>query len=121
MKLHPDEMWLLYNCDIESHKKTRAHAYSITDNVNEIPLQHCNLSRWRWAEILNMLGMHPKEIFDKSLPEYKEKLAGHDFDENDWLEILRQNPCMIKAPIAIMNGKAVLCTTPKDVYKLEEG
>ena len=120
MKLHPNELWLFYDCDSNTHKKTKAHAKSITKHINELSFQHNKLSKLRWLEILNMLGMRPKELLNKANKKYQTDLAGHDFDDDNWLEILRNNPCMLKGPIAIMNGKAVLCVNPKDIYKLSE-
>jgi len=120
MKYHPNELWLFFDCKLNTHKKTRALAKSITDHVNEFDLQHNKLSKLRWLEILNMLQMRPKDILNKANKKYQSELAGHDFDDDNWLEILRNNPCMIKAPIAIMNGKAVLCMNPQDIYLLTE-
>lgn len=65
-----------------------------------------------------MLQLRPKDLFNKANAKYQEELAGHDFDDDSWLEILRNNPCMIKGPIAILNSKAVLCINPKDIYQL---
>lgn len=67
-----------------------------------------------------MLQMRPKDLLNKANKKYQEELAGHDFDEDSWLEILRYNPCMIRGPIAVMNGRAVLCVKPKDIFKLAE-
>ena len=120
MKYHPNELWLLFDCESSAHRKTRALAKSITNHVNEIDFQHNKLSKLRWLEILNMLQLRPKDLLNKANKKYQEELAGHDFDDDNWLEILRNNPCMIKAPIAIMNGKAVLCMNPKDIYLLAE-
>ena len=64
--------------------------------------------------------MRPKDLLNKANKKYQEDLAGHDFDDDSWLEIIRNNPRMIKGPIAVMNQKAVLCINPKDIYKLEE-
>ena len=118
MEHHPNELWLFYDCDSTTHKKTRALAKSITKHINEFPLSHNKLSKLRWAEILIMLDLKPKQLLNKANKDYQEHLAGHDFDDDGWLEILRENPCMIKGPIAIMNNRAVLCIKPKDIYKL---
>lgn len=118
MKYHPNEMWLFLDYESSTHKKTRALAKSITKHINEFSFQHNKLSKLRWLEILNMLDMKPKELFNKAHKKYQAELAGHDFDDDNWLEILRNNPSMIKGPIAIMNGKAVLCINPKDIYQL---
>jgi len=118
MELHPNEMWLLYDPASATHRKTRVLAKSITKNVNEISLRHSKLTKMRWAELLTMLNLAPKNLLDKSLKKYQDELAGHDFDDDDWLDILRNNSELVKAPIAMMNGKAILCTSPKDIYKL---
>jgi len=118
MERHPNELWLFLDCESSSHKKTRALAKSITRHVNEFSLSHNKLSKLRWAEILLMLNLRPKDVLNKSSKKYQEMIAGHDFDDDNWLEILRENPCMIKAPIAILDKKAVLCINPKDIYKL---
>lgn len=95
-------------------------ALSITKNINEYSITRNRLSKLQWAEILNMLGLRPKELLNKANKKYQDELAGHDFDEDSWLEILRFNPEMLRGPIAIMNNKAILCTKPKDIYKLAE-
>ena len=116
--MHPNELWLLLNCSSASHKKTRAYAYSVTKHVNECNLKHSHISTMRWADILSMLDMRPKDLLDRSNPKYQAEMAGHDFDDESWLEILAHNPCLLKAPIAVMHGRAVLCVNPKDILKL---
>ncbi|MDZ7607267.1 MAG: glutaredoxin [Cyclobacteriaceae bacterium] len=118
MELHPNEMWLLFDPASATHRKTRVLAMSITKNVNEISLRHTKLTKMRWAELLALLNLAPKNLLDKSLKKYQEELAGHDFDDDDWLDILRNNPELVKAPLAVMNGRAILCNSPKDIYKL---
>ena len=73
-------MWLFLDCESTTHKKTRALAKSITNNINEFSFQHDKLSKLRWAEILNMLQMKPKELMNKANPKYQRELAGHEFD-----------------------------------------
>ena len=120
MEQHPNEMWFLYNSTISSHKITKAHALSITENINEYCVNHNRLSKLRWVEILQMLGLKAKDLLNKAYPKYQKEMAGHDFDEDSWLEILHYNPDLLKGPIAIMNKRAILCIKPKDIYKLSE-
>ncbi len=121
MKLHPNELWLFFDCNSSAHKKTRALAYSITGHVNEFSFKDSRISKYMWIDILQMLSMSPKELFDKSNPKYQAEFARHDYDDASWLNILQKNPCMVKAPIAIMDGHAVLCIRPKDIYKIAPG
>ena len=71
-----------------------------------------------WKDILVMLQLEAKDLLNRADPKYQKEMAGKSFDEEAWLDILIKNPCMIKAPIAIMNNKAILCLNPKDIYKL---
>ena len=119
MELHPNELWLFLDEESATHKKTIALAKSITKHVNICSLRHNKLSKLRWAKLLAMLNMQPKHLFNKSHEKYQEEIARHDFEVDDWLEILQHNPTMIMGPIAVMNGKAVLCVKPKDIYQLE--
>ncbi len=118
MELHPNEMWLLYDPGSATHRKTKVLARSITRHVNEMSLKHTKLSKLRWAELIAMLNVPPKHLLNKSLKKYQVELAGHDFEDDDWLDILRNNAELIKGPIAVMNGRAILCINPKDIFLL---
>jgi arsenate reductase len=73
-----------------------------------------------WNDLLQKLKMRPKDLLNRSDPKYQNELAGKSFDDEGWINILLKNPCLIKAPIALMHDKAVLCVKPKDIYKLVE-
>jgi len=118
MKLHPNELWIFFDCQSSEQRKTRALAHSICSHVNEMNFKDSPITKSMWVDILKMLHKRPKDLLNRADPKYQAELAGHTYSEEDWLNILLKNPCMIKAPIAIMNGKAVLCLTPKDIYKV---
>ena len=120
MKLHPNELFFYYDITCSKCKKTKAFAYSITPHVNEVTFQKAKLTTTQWRDLLDMLQMEPKDLFNKANPEYQEKIARHDYDEEGWLNILSKYPHLIKGPIAVMNGKALLCLTPKDIYKIQK-
>lgn len=118
MKIHPNEMILFYSCEEASHKKTRSYAHSIAAHIREYNFKEYKFSKMIWKDILDMLQLEPKDLLNRADPKYQKEMAGKSFDEESWLEILIKNPCMIKAPIAIMHNKAVLCVNPKEIYKL---
>lgn len=120
MRLHPNELLIYYDNKSSSHRKTRALAYSITKHVHEVDFDHYKLTKLMWGEILSLLSMKPKQVLNKAHPKYQLLIARHDFEDNDWLEILVKNPELIKAPIAVYDGRAILCETPKDIYKLAD-
>jgi arsenate reductase (glutaredoxin) len=119
MQFHPNELFLLYDPDTGKGKQTKAYALSISNHVNEVNPMKTKLTTTLWKEIVGMLKLDPKEILDKSHADYQAKVSGNTFTMEGWLEVLNNNPQLIKAPIAIYNKIAILCNTPQDVLKLE--
>ena len=120
MKLHRDELILFLDCSSSSQKKTLPFARSITDHIQVYTYKDYKFNRAIWNDLLQKLRMRPKDLLNRSDPKYQSELAGKSFDEEGWINILLKNPCLIKAPIALMHDKAVLCIKPKDIYKLVE-
>lgn len=118
MQFHPNELFLLYNPHTNGGKQTKAMAMSINNHINEVDALHEKLGPTYWKEVVNMLGLSPSDLLDKSNPEYRTKVEGNTYTMNGWLDVLMHNPQLLKAPIAIFNGKAVLCQTPTDIFKL---
>jgi len=92
----------------------------VADHVQERDFEHYKLTKLMWEELLELLQMNAKQLLNKADARYQTSIAHHDFDDNDWLEILVKNPDMIRAPIAIMDNEAILCERPKDVFRLSE-
>lgn len=118
MKLHRDELVLFLDCSSTSHKRTLAFAHSITDHIQEYSYKDYIFNRTIWYDLLEKLNMRPKDLLNRADPKYQKEIAGKTFDHDAWINILIKNPCLIKAPIAVMHDKAVLCIKPKDIYKL---
>ena len=74
MKLHPNELTLIYDPQSVIGRKLRPLAYSLTKNVNEIDCKTSKLSTTMWKEIVGMLGNDPKRLLNKAHPQYKEKV-----------------------------------------------
>lgn len=118
MKTHPNEIWIFYDKESSSHRKTKALAYTISKHVHEFCYSDDKVNERMWRDLLTLLDMKPKEILDKSKPKYQSEIARHEFSDGDWLTILSNNPDLIKAPIAVHGDQAVLCIKPKDIYKV---
>lgn len=116
---HNREILILYHPQSRSQRKTVAYAKSVTPHVKAFPFDSYNKSTLPWLRILQALNMHPKDLLDKSNPYYQLHIRGRDFDEDGWLKVLSRNPHLIRSPIAIRGNKAVLCSIPKDIYRLQ--
>jgi arsenate reductase len=119
MQFHPNQLFLLYNPQTSTGKQTKAIALSLNNHIYEIDTLHEKLGPTYWKEVVNMLHLDPKQLLDKSHPDYKAKVAGNMYTMNGWLDVLMYNPHLLRCPIAIFNGKAILCQKPTDVLKLE--
>ena len=120
MKTHQREILIYYNPDSSNDKKTVAHAQGLVPHVKTYSFDKAPSSTTSWRQIVSSLNLHPKELMNKAHPYYQANIRGREFDDEDWLNVIRYNPQILKAPIAIRGHKAVLCTSATDIYKLTE-
>ncbi|MDH5399994.1 MAG: glutaredoxin [Cyclobacteriaceae bacterium] len=120
MQFHPNELLIYFDPATPTGKKTLAYGSSISNNQNALNWNKVKLTATLWKEVVNLLGLRPKDLLNRSHPEYQAKVRGGTFNMTGWLEILAKNPQLLRAPIAIYRNKAVLCIRPQDILKLDE-
>ncbi len=118
MKTHNRELLLMYNPNLSADRKTLAHAKGTGKKVRSYEHSKMRSTTTNWKSILKKLDKHPKELLNKAHPYYQANIRGKDFNMHGWLNILQNNPELIKHPIAIKGSKALLCKTPTDIYKI---
>jgi arsenate reductase len=69
-------------------------------------------------DLLQKLGMNAEDIIRKGEKVYKEEFKGKELSEEEWLEVLNQNPKLIERPIVVENDRAVLGRPPENVDEL---
>lgn len=119
MKIHPSELYFYHSPSQTVDKQTKAYAKSLTKFVNEIDVMKEKITSTQWDQILNLLALRPKDLLNRAHPDYQQHIAGKDWDDEGWLNILANNAHLIKCPIAIFKNKAILCITPSDILKLD--
>ncbi len=120
MKTHPREILIYYNSTSSADRKTVAHAQSMVKHVRAYEFGKTPSTGTSWRMILKSLDLHPKELMNKAHPYYQSHIRGREFNAEGWLNVLRYNPELLKAPIAIRGKRAILCTNPTDIYRLTE-
>ena len=120
MKTHSREILIYYNPDSSSDRKTVAHAQSVVPHIKSYSFGKSPSTGTSWKQILQSLNLHPKELLNKAHPYYQEHIRGREFDEESWIKVLQKNPDIIKYPIAVRGKKAILCSTPTDIYRLTD-
>ena len=118
MKTNPREILLYYNPDSSSDRKTVAYARSMSPHVRTYSYENANCTSTQWKGIIDKLQIEPKKLFNKAHPEYQSNLKGKEFDTEDWLHVIQNNPNLLRSPIAIKGTRAVMCDTPTDILKL---
>jgi arsenate reductase len=113
-----NEIQIYFSQNDSKSKKAIAYAKSMCSKVHTINLQQTKGTGTIWRTILAKLGKSPKEILDKSKPYYQENIRGRDFEGRDWIYLLMNNPDLVRSPIAIRGGKAILLDNPTDIYKI---
>ncbi len=67
--------------------------------------------------VLKKLGIKPEDLVRKNEAIYKDNYKGKTFSEEEWLQILTENPKLIQRPIVIKGDKAVIA---RPAEKLDE-
>jgi arsenate reductase (glutaredoxin) len=118
MQFHPNELFLLYNPNSNNGKKTKAMALDISNHINEVDYLNEKLGPTYWKEVITLLGVDPSELLDKNHSDYATKIGDQEYTMNGWLDVIMYNPQLLKSPIAIFNGKAIICHQPADILRL---
>jgi arsenate reductase (glutaredoxin) len=119
MQFHRNELFLIYDPQSSVGKQTKALALDLCSHINEVDVVHERFSPTYWKEILNLLGVHPKELLDTDHPEFKKKMAADNYTMDGWLGVLVHDGYLVKYPIVVFNHSAILCHTPTDIMKLK--
>jgi arsenate reductase len=121
MKTHVREIMIYYNPESSSDRKTVAHAQSVSRHIKTYAFDRSPSTGTSWYQIIHALGKHPKELLNKAHPYYQQHIRGREFDDEAWINVIRYNPDILKAPIAVRGHRAIICSTPTDIYKLMDG
>lgn len=105
----------------EGRKATQTLAYCKTHGlaISLINLQKVKLTGTHILELTKMLCIEPKDLANMNDPIYREKVGElHSLDHEDWLKVFAAHPEIMRTPIAVKGGKAILVETPSDILKL---
>lgn len=69
-------------------------------------------------KLLMKLNKKPPEIIRTQEKIYKEQFKGKNFNEDEWVKILVENPKLIQRPVIETKHKAVIGDPPKNIDDL---
>ncbi len=118
MNLKKREIEIYYNPKSASDRRTIAYAQSLSPYIKSYSYDKLKATSTMWYNIINKLGVDPKKLFNKALPEYQKNIKGKDLEMEDWINVIQRNKHLLKAPIAMRGQSVVFCESPTDVLRL---
>ncbi|MBF8963745.1 arsenate reductase (glutaredoxin) [Pontibacter sp. FD36] len=68
--------------------------------------------------VLQKLGLKPEQVLRKGEQVYKEQYAGKSYTDEEWLQIMAENPILIERPIVVKGDKAAIGRPPEKVLEI---
>ncbi|MBL7962874.1 MAG: hypothetical protein JNM31_03425 [Flavobacteriales bacterium] len=118
--LNTKELTLVYDSTTSEGRKALAYAYSIAPKVNKQDVSEVSLSSTFVRQVVKQLNVRPKDLLNRAHPYYQQHIRGRDLDMEGWLHVLTHNPGLLKAPIALMGDRAVICEPASLINTLYE-
>lgn len=109
---------LFYNSASERAKKTLAYAKAEGLPIEEVDVLKTPLTGTQIAELADRLGLKIGDLVNQEHPVYRKRFEPQDLSENDWITVIRQNPELLKQPIALRGNITILVETPSDIIKI---
>ena len=69
-------------------------------------------------EVLRKLNMKPEQVLRKGEKIYKEQFAGKTYSDDEWIQIMVENPSLIERPIVVNGDKAAIGRPPENVLSI---
>jgi arsenate reductase (glutaredoxin) len=121
MKLSKREILMYYKPDIKKDHNTYVLAKQITPHIHDIDVLKNPPTETQLMEILKHLGVPVEQIVERDSDIYKEKYEGKDLNTEGWVQAMVHDPDLIKTPIVLTKGRAILIETPSNVLDLDRG
>lgn len=121
MEWNPKEVVLIYNFNERGNREALAYAKQIAQNVNEVDISKTPLNERQMAQLLDGLGVGVEDVIDRRADIYQEKYKDAEMSVMDWLKVIEHNPELLRTPIGLLGSRAVICESPGDLLKLDDG
>ncbi len=116
--LNNKELTLVYDSGTYEGKKALAYAYSLAPKVNKQDVSEVHLSTTFLRQVIERLNVRPKDLMNRAHPFYQRYIRGCDYDTEGWLHVLARNPQLLRAPIAVLGDRAVICEPASNIQTL---
>ncbi|SNR59416.1 arsenate reductase family protein [Lutibacter flavus] len=112
------QITLFYSSISLRAKQTLAYAKAEGLPILEIDILKTPLTGTQIAELAGRLKIEIKDLVNQGHPTYMSHFAHHEFSSEDWIKMIKNNPEIMKQPIALRGEKTILVETPTDIIKI---
>lgn len=99
-------------------KKSRAglqYLQSKTDDIEVVEYLKNPITEDVLKDLLMKLNKKPQEMIRTQEAVYKQQFKGKNFNDDEWVKIMVENPKLIKRPIVVSGNKAVWGDPPEEI------
>lgn len=68
--------------------------------------------------VIGKLGIKPVELLRTNEPVFTEKFTDKNFSDDEWIQIMIENPILIQRPIVVKGERAVIARPIDKLYEL---
>ncbi len=111
-------MKIYHNPRCSKSRQTLAIIREKGEEVEIVEYLNNPLNKIELKRLLKKLGMKPEHIIRKGEAIYKENYKGKSYTDEDWIEIMANNPIIMERPIVVKGDKAVMGRPPENVIDL---
>ena len=112
------QITLYYNSKSKRAKQAIAYAHAEGLPIRQIDILKTPPTGTQIAELSDRLGILVKDLVNQDHPAYMAKFEPGEFSSDDWIKMIRNNPEIMKQPIAIRGDATILIETPTDILRL---
>ena len=112
------QITLYYDSTSARAKQTLALAKAEGLLMLEIDLLRTKLTGTQIIELADRLHLEVVDLINQEHPSYKTQFEQHNFSTDDWIKMIRNNPEIMKQPIALRGDVTILVETPTDIIKI---
>ncbi len=104
----------------KSVRAKQAIAYAETEGfaLQKFDILKRPLTGTQIAEIAGRLSISIGDLVNQEHPAYTNLFEQAEFSDDDWIKMIRNNPEIMKQPIAIRGDRTILVETPTDIIKI---
>lgn len=102
-------------------RKSRAGLAYLQEKIKDFELREYlkdPLSYEEMSDLIKKLNMAPFKLVRTQEDIYKSEFKGKEFTNEEWIQILADNPKLIQRPIVVKEHSAVLAQPSKNIDKL---